>query len=155
MKIILYKPLKSFYIGKTKFLFGNNLNHIENESIFIYVFNLVYSFLSENLEIKNILLDIYKISNEKYIIDQVNFFLIKRNIVFEVKNDLVNFINQILKDNLRNSMNNNSNIHSLDYINKNEHLIITLKFFKFTETNEVDFEHELLVIFFNLIKNRK
>jgi len=41
-------------------------------------------------------------------------------------------------------MNNNSSSYSSDYFNKNEHLLITLKFFKFTN-NDNDNEQELRV----------
>jgi len=64
-------------------------------------------------------------------------------------------INQIVKENTRSSINiNNSCSYSSDLINKNGHLLITIKFFKFTDSNE-DVTNQELRVWFPNKKNKK
>ena len=67
----------------------------------------------------------------------------------DVKNDLVDVINQIIKENSRASINNSG--YSSEAFNKNGHLLITIKFFKFTDSNEDDLNQELRVIIIIII----
>ncbi len=51
-------------------MFGKH-DKIEHNSFFNIIFNMVFECLSQEIQYENILIDIFKISNEKYIIDQV------------------------------------------------------------------------------------
>ena len=60
-------------------MFGKH-DIIEHNSFFNIIFNMVYECLSEEMQYENILIDIFKISNEKYILDQVNIINIQNNL---------------------------------------------------------------------------
>ena len=59
-------------IGKTKFLFGNN-SRISTDSFFKHTYDIIENILRQEFLFDNILIDIVKISNEKFILDYVNF----------------------------------------------------------------------------------
>jgi hypothetical protein len=66
------EKLGKFYLktGKTKFLFGNP-NKIHSDSFFKHVFDIIQNILRQDFAFDNILIDIIKIANEKFILDYV------------------------------------------------------------------------------------
>jgi hypothetical protein len=57
-------------LGKTRFLFGNG-NKIQSDSFFKYVYDILEKILKKEFTFDNILIDIIKISNERFVMDYV------------------------------------------------------------------------------------
>jgi hypothetical protein len=66
-KIVILK------LGKTKFLFGNS-NKIFHDSFFRYTVDIIEKVLRKEFTFDNILIDIVKVANEKFVLDYVKFY---------------------------------------------------------------------------------
>jgi hypothetical protein len=59
-----------YLIGKTNFLLGSSCK-ISRDSFFRYITENIISLMSQEIVFDNILIDIFKVSNEKFILDYV------------------------------------------------------------------------------------
>ena len=131
-KNLVFMTIGQKNLGITNFLFGSNPNGLlGNDSLFNYIFKAIKQIMSKN-KYDKILLEIYKIINDKFIID----------------------FKEIISDNNNNTSfieNLNQHIRSKDKIDnqtqkrfpKDEpkyeegHIIIKIKYFKFLSNNDL------------------
>jgi hypothetical protein len=64
-------------LGKTRFLFGNNLR-ITNDSFFKYMYDNIEKQLNQEYAYDNILIDIVKITGERFVLDYVHIIKLEK-----------------------------------------------------------------------------
>lgn len=76
-KNVLFITFGENNLGATKFFLGSNQgNLLNNESFFSFAYQTILKTMSKNYQYDNFLIEIYKIANEKFIVDYVklNFY---------------------------------------------------------------------------------
>lgn len=75
-KNITFITLGESNLGTTKFLFGpSHGNLLNNNSFFNYSIQTILQTMSSNFKYDNVLIEIYKIANEKFTVDYVRHFI--------------------------------------------------------------------------------
>lgn len=71
-KNVLFITFGENNLGATKFFLGSNQgNLLNNESFFSFAYQTILQTMNKNYQYDNILIEIYKIANEKFIVDYV------------------------------------------------------------------------------------
>ena len=129
-KNILFMTVGQRGLGPSNFLFGTNQNVLLGyDSLFNYVFKAIKQIMMR-IKYDKILLELYKIINDKFIIDF-------KEIISDVdKASFLENINQHIKDKQKASYQNQKKIPMDEPKYEEGHLILKIKYFKFLSNND-------------------
>ena len=65
------EKINFYFLGKSKFLFGSN-HKVTRDTFFKYTVDTIISVMNEEVPFDNILIDIFRVSNEKFTLDYVS-----------------------------------------------------------------------------------
>ena len=130
------------------FLFGSNQNSlIGNDSLFNYVFKAINQMMSR-IKYDKILLELYKIINDKFIIDF-------KEIISKIDNtSFIENINQHIKNKNKISTPNQKKYPKDEPRQEEGHIILRIKFFKFLSNNDVSKSQRQIELILKMMKGR-
>ena len=130
-KNLLFMSIGQKYLGTSNFSFGTNQNVLlGNDSLFNYVLNAIKKIMS-GVKYDKILLELYKIINDKYVIDF-------KEIISDInKISFLENINQHIKNREKNENKGEKRMPKDEPKYEEGHLILKIKFFKFLSNNDI------------------
>ena len=130
-KNILFITFGERNLGVSNFIFGSNVNNdsfLGKDSFFNYTYQNIVASMDKSFPYDNILVEIYKITNEKFLLDY-------KQIIIDSHKSIIDNINTNIKSGHKNGM-FSSSIITNEIIEERGHVIIKLKFFKFISEND-------------------
>ena len=130
-KNLLFMTIGQKYLGSSNFLFGTNPNALlGNDSLFNYIFKAIKQIMSK-IKYDKILLELYKIMNDKFVIDFKELISDINTISF------IENINQHIKNKEKNENKNEKKVPKDEPKYEDGHIILKIKFFKFLSNNDI------------------
>ena len=130
-KNLLFMTIGQKNLSLSNFLFGTNQNFLlGQDSLFNYVFNAIKQMMSR-IKYDKILLELYKINNDKFIIDF-------KELISDIgKGSFLENLNQHIKNKEKASIPNQKKEPKDEPKYQEGHIILKIKFFKFLSNNDV------------------
>ena len=130
-KNLIFMTIGQKNLGLTNFLFGSNPNGLlGNDSLFNYVFKAIKQIMSR-YKYDKILLEIYKIINDKFIIDFKEIISDNNNTSF------IDNLNQHIKNKDKIGNQTQKRVPKDEPKYEEGHIIIKIKYFKFLSNNDL------------------